>query len=139
MVQQEITELLELDYEEIEHDKEQRKLNPHWDMYSQIESLGRLYIFTARDKGTLVGYFTVVVHEDLHDKDRLCASQDIIFLKKEYRKGYTGIKLIRFGEGCLREDGLSHLVVTTTMKNPIGPLMKRLGYTLIEEKFERKF
>jgi hypothetical protein len=59
-------------------------------------------------------------------------------LGKSHRKGLVGAKLIRFSEKCLREDGYKYLTITTTTANPIDPLMKRLGYQKIEEKFERK-
>jgi hypothetical protein len=137
-VKGQVASLLEEDYSEIEHDKDRRKLKPNWNLYERLEGLGLLYIFTARSEGVLVGYFTVLVHEDLHDSDNVCATQDVLFLSKPYRKGLSGLKLVRFGERCLKQDGYSHLTITTTMKNPVYSLMKRLGYTKVEEKFERK-
>lgn len=137
-IRKEIQGILQEDYDEIEYDKERRKLNPNWDLYQRVEDQGDLYIFTCRHEGDIIGYMTVIVHADLHDKYNTCATQDILFLSKPYRKGFIGYNLVRFAENCLKQDGLTHLTITTTSDNPVDGFMKRLGYKEVEKKFERK-
>ena len=132
-----VGDLLQKDYEEIEHNKELRNLDPDWDIYGILEEQGSLMIFTCRDGLKLVGYFVVVTTPDLHSKGSTLAVADVIFLDKEYRSGLTGYKLFKFAEDCVRKDGFKSLHVTTTEMNPIDPLMIRLGYSKIETKYEK--
>lgn len=136
-VKSDIGPLLEEDWQEIEHNKHLYKLDPDWDIYGKLEEQGSLFIFTCRDGSKLVGYFVVVIIPSLHYKGSMIAAADVIFLSKEYRSGLAGYKLFKFAENCLREDGFKTLQVTTTERNPIDPLMERLGYSKIETKFER--
>lgn len=136
-VKTDIYHLLKLDWEEVEHNKSKFPLDPDWDTYYKLEDLGVLKIFTCRDSEKLVGYFVVHIMPNIHSKGTVIAVADIIYLLKSYRSGTTGYKLFKFAESCIREDGVSTLHVTTTEKNPIDPLMKRLGYSKVETKFEK--
>lgn len=137
-VEDEIKPLLNQHWKEIALNQDRVKLNPDWEAYADLESDGKLKIFTARtDGGALVGYFVVVVTRHIHYKDHLFASNDILFLSEEHRKGFTGIKLIRFAEKCLKEDGVSVLVVNTKVHRPFDKLLMFLGYSKIERIFSK--
>jgi len=136
-VKDDIKPLLEKDWLEIEHNKSVKTLDPDWDAYYNIESSNMLRIFTARDNIKLVGYFVVLLIPSLHNKGLVQGVVDIIYLDKEYRKGFTGYKLFKFSEKCLREDNIKVIHVTTTEVNPIDPILDRLGYSKIETKFEK--
>jgi len=136
-VKNDVGNLLQQDYEEIEHNKEVRSLDPDWGIYEVLERQGALMIFTCRDGVDLVGYFVVVITPNPHSKGSMLAVADIIFLCKSHRVGLTGYKLFKFAEDCLRKDGFKTLHVTTTEVNPIDPIMVRLGYSKIETKYEK--
>ena len=136
-MEEDIKPLLEKDWLEIEHNKSVRTLDPDWDAYYNIESSNMLRIFTARDNIKLVGYFVVLLIPSLHNKGLVQGVVDIIYLDKEYRKGFTGYKLFKFSEKCLKEDNIKVMHVTTTEVNPIDPILDRLGYSKIETKFEK--
>jgi GNAT superfamily N-acetyltransferase len=65
------------------------------------------------------------------------AVNDILYLKKEYRKGRTGIKLIKFAEEYLRDDGVSVLNINTKVHKPFDVLMKHMGFGLIERVYSK--
>ena len=130
-------ELIRLHWEEIALNKEVIKLNPDWESYEALEEAGTLKIFTARDGYNLVGYFVVLVGRSLHYKDHIFAENDIIYLHRDYRKGYTGIKLIKFAEKCLKEDGVSILKVNTKVHQPFDTLMSFLKFNLIERVYTK--
>ena len=119
--------LLEKHWEEIALNKDTIKLNPDWDAYADLEDVGILKIFTARSDGNLIGYFVVFVRSHIHYKDNLFAYNDILYLDKDYRKGFTGAKLMKFAEKCLKEDGVSVLVVNTKRHKPFDVLLSWLG------------
>lgn len=130
-------ELIRLHWEEIALNQEKIKLNPDWDSYETFEMNNSLKIFTARDGSELVGYFVVLVGRSLHYKDHIFAENDILYLHQDYRKGYTGIKLIKFAENCLKEDGVSILKVNTKVHQPFDSLMSFLKFNLIERVYTK--
>jgi|TARA_R110000851_G_C12785528_1_gene535806 GNAT superfamily N-acetyltransferase len=134
-VKDDILSLLDLHYKEIALNQDKIKLNPDWDVYSELEQQGKLKIFTARDNDTLVGYFVVVVGVNMHYKDHTFACNDIIYLHKDYRKGFAGIKLIKFAKKCLTEDGVSVLAINTKVHQPFDKVLERLGFNLIERVY----
>ena len=136
-VSEEIKPLLNSHWEEIALNKDKIKLNPDWEVYQSLENQGKLKIFTARGEGKLVGYFVVVVGVNMHYKDHLFASNDIIYLSPEHRKGFTGIKLIKFAEKCLKEDGVSVLTINTKVHQPFDKLMDFLKFRKIERVYSK--
>lgn len=125
--QPEIEELLKDHWKEVSFDNS-FELDPDWDVYSELEIAGSLKIFTARFEGKLVGYFVAICHKDLHHKSKKFAYNDSLYLSKGYRKGFTGSKLIKFAEKCLKEDGVEVLRVSTKTLRPFDALLSWLGY-----------
>jgi GNAT superfamily N-acetyltransferase len=136
-VSEEIKPLLNSHWEEIALNKDKIKLNPDWEVYQSLEDQSKLRIFTARDEGELVGYFVVVVGVNMHYKDHLFASNDIIYLSPEHRKGFTGIKLIKFAEKCLKDDGVSVLTINTKVHQPFDRLMDFLKFRKVERVYSK--
>lgn len=129
--------LLEKHWQEIALNKDKIKMNPDWESYASLEDAGILKIFTAREDQRLVGYFVVLVKTHLHYKDNLFAYNDVLFLDAEYRKGFTGSKLMKFAEACLKEDGVEVMVVNTKRHKPFDVLLKWLGYSHIENLYSK--
>jgi len=136
-VKDEIVPLLNSHWEEIALNKDKIKLNPDWDAYDNLEQVDKLKIFTARDDNKLVGYFVVIVGVNIHYKDHLFASNDIIYLSPEHRKGFTGIRLIKFAEKCLKQDGISVLTINTKVHQPFDRLMDFLKFRKIERVYSK--
>jgi hypothetical protein len=136
-VEDEVEPLLNFHWEEIALNKDKIKLNPDWEAYEALEHQGKLKIFTARDDGQLVGYFVVIVGTNLHYKDHLFASNDIIYLSPNHRKGFTGIKLVKFAEKCLKDDGVSVLTINTKVHQPFDKLMDFLKFRKIERVYSK--
>jgi len=129
--------LIELHWKEVALNQKQIKLNPDWEAYHNLESQGKLKIFTAREGNLLVGYFVVILSTNLHYKDHVFATNDIIYLHKGYRKGFAGIRLIKFAESCLREDGVSVLTINTKVHRPFDKVLSRLKFNPIERVYSK--
>jgi len=136
-VEAECQELIKLHWEEIALNKAKIKLNPDWEAYYKAEESGNFSVFTARSEGKLIGYFAVFIGSNPHYKDHLFATNDVIYLHRDFRKGLTGVKLIRFAEKCLKEDGVSVLSINTKVHQPFDVIMKRLGFNLIERVYSK--
>lgn len=132
-----IKDLLVKHWEEIALNKDVIKLNPDWEAYHSLEDNGSLKIFTARSDGKLIGYFVVICRKHLHYVDHVFAFNDILYLDQDYRNGFTGAKLMKFAEKCLKEDGTSVLVVNTKRHKPFDSLLEWLGYKHIENIYSK--
>tara|TARA_R110000782_G_scaffold254585_1_gene342973 strand:- start:233 stop:688 length:456 start_codon:yes stop_codon:yes gene_type:complete len=136
-VKSDIEPLIELHWEEIALNQDKIKLNPDWDAYHSLEEQDKLKIFTARNGNDLVGYFVVILGTNIHYKDHLFANNDIIYLHKDYRKGFAGIRLINFAEKCLKEDGVSVLLINIKTHKPFDKVLERLKFKPIERVFSK--
>jgi len=136
-VEVDIKYLIELHWSEIALNQDNIKLNPDWDAYKNLEEQGKLKIFTVRDEGVLVGYFVVIVGNSIHYKDHVFANNDIVYLRKDFRKGFAGIRLIKFAESCLKEDGVSVLVINTKIHQPFDKVLERLKFKPIERVYSK--
>ncbi len=129
--------LIKLHWDEIALNQDKIKLNPDWEAYQKLEDDNRLKIFTARNGKQLVGYFVVILGANIHYKDHIFASNDIIYLHKDYRKGFVGIRLIKFAEKCLKDDGVSVLLINTKIHRPFDKLLERLKFKPIERVYSK--
>lgn len=131
-------ELLEMHYQEIALNQDIIKLNPDVEQYEAAEQSGALRIFTAREDGKIVGYFALIVHRALHYQDHLYATNDVIFLHPDHRKGYTASKLIKFALECLAQDGVSMVFINTKIHRPFDVLLQRLGFNHVENVYAKR-
>ena len=129
--------LIKLHWDEIALNQDKIKLNPDWEAYQKLEDDNRLKIFTARKSKQLVGYFVVLLGTNIHYKDHVFASNDIIYLHKDYRKGFAGVRLIKFAEKCLKDDGVSVLLINTKIHRPFDKLLERLKFKPIERVYSK--
>jgi len=133
----EVQPLIEKHWEEIALNQDVIKLNPDWETYDKLESLGLLYAYTAREGDKLVGYFTVVATKGLHYADHIFAACDIIYILPEYRKGRAGLGLIKYVEEDLKTKKVSSLTINTKCHSPFDSLLEHLDFTLTERLYTK--
>lgn len=136
-IREEIEPLLDQHWEEIALNKDTIKLNPDWEKYATLDANGLLRVFTARNDGKLIGYFVVILSVSLHYSDHLFAHNDIIFLAKESRKGMTGVKLIKYAEKHLAQEGVKQLFINTKRHQPFDPILERLKFNEVEKVYAK--
>jgi len=121
-------ELLVKHWEMIAINKDKIQLKPNVAAYLELERVGIIKVFTARDNGLLVGYIVFFVQPSLHYMDHIFASNDILFIHPDHRKGSAGIRLIKYAESKLKEQGVSVVMINTKTHAPFDPILNRLGY-----------
>jgi len=124
----EMKALLDDHYEELTLNKDKVKLNPIWDTYLKLENNNEFYLLTARDDGVLVGYSAFFMKPHIHYADVIVASNDVLYLKKEYRLGMTGVKLLKFSEQKMKEFGATKVTWHVKESNDFRPILHRMGY-----------
>jgi len=136
-IRREIEPLLKQHWDEIALNKDTIKLNPHWKKYAMLDQNNMLRVYTARKDEELIGYFVVILESSLHYMDHTFAHNDVIFLTKKYRKGLTGVKLIKYAEECLAEEGVKQLFVNTKLHQPFDVILERLEFKEVEKVYSK--
>ena len=125
----EVSDLITEHYEEITHYKD-IELAPDWDAYLRVYESGGLRCYTARKEDKLVGYCIFFIKHNMHYKNSLQASQDILFITKEQRG--RGGRFIKWCDEELKEEGVQVVYHHVKKKHNFGPLLERFGYDLVD-------
>ena len=134
----EVTPILIEHYHEIAHYKD-IKLDVDWDRYLMIQDKGLLRIITARDDEQLIGYVSWYLAWNPHYSQSLQASQDVLYLHPDHRKGRTGIRLIKFCEDVLRNEGVQVIYQHAKIDHPVlGKLLTLMGYKPVDTIYARR-
>lgn len=135
--------LLPTHWEEVDVFHAEAPLKPDWERYREFEKAGLLYIMTARVGATLVGYLTVLAYPHLHHKETKWATVDVMWLHPEYRKGWTGVRMIKHLEKGMQKIGarIVWFAVKKHFKNKnargVGELLAFLGYGEVETVYAK--
>lgn len=130
---EEILPLLEAHWREVELYQDKINFNPDFNQYRLMQDMGLLHIVTVRDKGLLVGYFVSVMAPNIHHKDHTFATNDILYVDKDYRGRMLGARMFAFAEKELKKLGVDVIVIHTKTHMDFKPLLERLGYSHIEQ------
>lgn len=136
LAQDEVAPLAILEWSESGHPT--IELDIDWESYFILEQQGKLKFFTVRKEELLIGYFLVVVVAPLTTKGDLMGCYDAVYVHKDYRKSTVGKRLFKFVEMCLKEDGITRVMASSSKKNPIGNFLTRMGYHEVETKYEKE-
>ena len=97
--------------------------------YAALEQAGILHLVTARTEGKLIGYFLMFVTPNAHYHGAgLMGFTDMFYLRPEFRRGNTGMKMFAFMEQTLRDKGVVKLYTSHKLHRDRGPMLKALGY-----------
>jgi GNAT superfamily N-acetyltransferase len=122
-------------WEEIATDKDKIPLDPDVGGYEKLQNMGGLLCITCRDGHQLVGYAFMLVFPHLHYKSTKYALNDILYLDPKYRRGFTGVKLIKRAEEECRVRGVKKIIWHIKTDHNFGKIMEHLGYNLFEVNY----
>ena len=112
-------------------------LEPDLAAYERLRVAGVLKAVTCRNDGELVGYIIFIVQPHLHYMSCVTAFEDLYYVKKEYRKGRTGIKLFQFSEKVLKDAGVRRIIMHTKIHMDNSRLFEYLGYKNTDKLFTK--
>lgn len=104
-------------------------------LYEAAHSGGWLRIFTIRAEQELVGYCAYFVFTHSHHKTSRHAKQDVIFIKRGHRG--RCLSFLAYCDQELKNEGVEFIQQSVPVMNDWSPVLKRLGYTKIEEIYIR--
>ena len=121
--------------EEINNLNSSLKVNPL--EYVRAYRLGGFLFFSVREEGKIVGYSGYQISN--HSQDGVkTASQHLLYILPEYRKGTVGIKLIKFCEDQMKLKRIKRIFQHTSKFRDLSKLFQRLGYTECEITYSKE-
>jgi len=105
--------------------------------YEKLDNDRHLHVVTVRDKGKLIGYHISIIRTMLHYATTLHAIVDLYYLKPEYRKDKTGLRMFQFAEDRFRELGVVKIINGTKLHLYHDKLFLGLGFKPKETIFTK--
>ncbi len=110
------------------------EMGPDSELYSALDSAGKLVILVARSAGRMVGYCLVLVKRHPHYR-AVCGFEDSYYLTPSARKGMAGVRLIAEMRKLLRQRGIVRCYWMTKKFASIEKIFLRLGMTEMDKVF----
>ena len=117
--------LFEEHYEEIARNKQIMKLKPNYHLYEALNSTGWLFIYVAMQDDVCIGYSMNIMMHHLHYADLRIAQNDILFVKKEFRGGRLGLRLLKVTEDHARSEGCKLMLWHAKENTALAKLLPR--------------
>lgn len=116
------------------------KLNMDYKRYEALDAAGVLHLVTVRNHGDLIGYYLSIIMPHLHYADVLTSFGDIMYLQKQYRRGFSGVRLLKFAEESMRAIGVKWIFSGSKLhfeEGRLGKVLELLGYTAREVQYTK--
>jgi GNAT superfamily N-acetyltransferase len=133
----EINLLLKSHWEEVGTDKDKIPMDVDFAYYADAARAGILHVMVARNEGELVGYHSTFVRPHVRYKSTLMGFVDVYFLHKDFRRGSTGIRLLRAAEQSLKARGVKKILTGTKLSLDRGKVFEHLGYHAAETTYTK--
>lgn len=115
-------------------------LNPNYDYVMDMERLGKMVQFTARniETGELAGNIRMYVQASVHTQT-LYANEDTLYIRPAYRKGFMAVRFMQFVEDALKSIGVKEVRTDSKTLNKAHKLVEYLGYKHVANKYVKIF
>ena len=130
--------LFEEHYEEIARNKQVMKLKPNYHLYEALNSTGWLFIYVAMQDDVCIGYSMNIMMHHLHYADLRIAQNDILFVKKEFRGGRLGLRLLKATEDHARSEGCKLMLWHAKENTALAKLLPKLKYGVQEIMYSKE-
>ena len=118
--------------------KFKRPFNLCKERYLDYEKIGAYFQFTARNiGGKLVGIAGVYLSPCMQSQ-AMIASEDIVYLAPEARRGRNALDLHKFIERFIFSRGAQEMIVSAEPQTRVGKILGYLGYRVITHTYCKK-
>ena len=125
----ELRPLFSLLFEDVGVDKDRFTAECDEAKYAALDAAGILHLVTARNGKELAGFFLMFITPNAHYKNAgLMAFTDMYYLKSEFRRGNSGLRLFSFMEKTLRELGVVKCYSSHKIHRDRSAMMKLLDW-----------
>ena len=130
--------LFEEHWDEIALNKDVMVLKPYEEKYRAAEEQGTIFILAAWQDDVLIGYSVNFVTNHLHYADMKLCSNDLLFVKKEYRQGRAGMKLMKDTEAKAKSLGCQLMLWHAKESTPLADILPRMKYRVQDIIFSKE-
>ena len=125
-------------YEEIALRKDLMELKPNWPLYDALDESGSLFIYLAMQGDVCIGYSMNLVANHLHYADLKYSQNDVLFIKKEFRGGRIGLRLMKITEEHAKSLGCKVMLWHAKERTTLAALLPRLKYGVQDIMFSKE-
>ena len=125
-------------YDEIARNKQVMKLKPNWPMYESVDKNGFLFIYLAMQDDVCIGYSMNIMMHHFHYADLRVCQNDVLFVKKEFRGGRLGLRLLRITEDHAKSEGCKLMLWHAKENTALAKLLPKLKYGVQEIMYSRE-
>ena len=125
-------------YEEIALRKDLMELKPNWPLYDALDQSGSLFIYLAMQGDVCIGYSMNLVANHLHYADLKYSQNDVLFIKKEFRGGRLGLRLLKATEDHARSEGCKLMLWHAKENTALDKLLPKLKYGVQDIMFSKE-
>lgn len=130
--------LFEEHYDEIARNKQVMKLKPNWPSYHAVDKIGWLFIYLAMQDDVCIGYSMNIMMHHLHYADLKVCQNDVLFVKKEFRGGRLGLRLLKVTEDHARSEGCKLMLWHAKENTALAKLLPKLKYGVQEIMYSKE-
>ncbi len=112
-------------------------LEMDWPRFLKSEELGILRLYTARQRGILVGYAAFFFTGTGHHRSFLLSQQDVLFIAPEHR-GF-GMEFVAWCDKQLKRDGSRGTAHSVRVGHDFSPILARQGYVKTHEVWVKRY
>lgn len=123
--------------EEVENFSEEVPIEPIYEFYKEASEQGNAVFYTIRNDQELVGYAVFLIHGNPHRGMANCATNDLLYIKPEYR--HTGLShmFLKSCEEDLQKIEVEMVSYSMKTKQTFETLMSLMGYEHTECVFQK--
>src|SRR5262245_7692603 len=108
--------------------KGQPPFDMDWMHYITLEQRGNLMLFTARERGELIGMAMYMLSPHPHHAGYAFAICDTLGVNPDYRGRGVGRALVEFAEKHLRAHGMDYMLHGYRSVYGVTPLFEKIGF-----------
>lgn len=101
-------------------------LDARLERYEQYERAGWYVEIVARENGVFAGFCGMYLVPSMHTQE-LLATEDILYLKPEYRRGRHALRFYQFVEEEMKRRGAKKVMLTAPPDSPANRILLRMG------------
>lgn len=113
-------------------------LDPDYDLYARLETIGCLRVYVVRHEGLAMGYAVFTVLPNMKYRTSLHASADLLYLAPVLRKQGVGRAFLGWVDEQLRAEGVQIVRQGVERTYDFAPLLESLGYELEGHVYARR-
>lgn len=115
------------------------EFNPDYDTYLTLSEADSLYFVVAEDLDTqeIVGYLSLMIHFHPHHKDVLTATNNLIYVSRNYRGKGISMNMFIEAEKFLKDAEVDLFMFSAKASNPLKDTAEVLGFDECEVVYSK--